>query len=247
MQPRVVIDVGPPCVRRFQRSDAVVVVDVIRSTTTALTALAKQRRCIPVGSLPAAYLAAQRLSEPLLVGELGGKMPPGFDLDNSPAALDGHAEPHRPVVLLSSSGTRLFAEVTASPAGSVYAACFRNRRATADWLAAHHARVVVMGALSRDELREEDQMCCAQLAERLLLAGFAVEDETTHALIERWSGAPPDAFLQSRSVAFLRETGQLDDLAFILQHFDDLDTVALWRGGELTALSQAAAFTRRAG
>ncbi|MGH2874174.1 MAG: 2-phosphosulfolactate phosphatase, partial [Solirubrobacteraceae bacterium] len=92
---------------------AVVGIDVIRATTTAVTAVAAGRRCFPVATLEQAVPLAARLDNPLLVGELGGNMPYGFHLQNSPTEMDRRAELDRPVILLSSSGTPLLTEAAA--------------------------------------------------------------------------------------------------------------------------------------
>ena len=232
MDRRVLIDAGPPCTRRFGPEDAVVVVDVIRAMTTAVTTAAMGGRCLPVASRDAAHALAGALCRPLLVGEIGGDCPDDFDLSNSPAAIARRTDlEERPVVLLSSSGTPLLEAVAG--AGAVYPACLRNRRAVAQHLAARHARVAVLGAATRGQFRDEDQLCCAFIAGWLAEAGFAVEDEQTAALIARWSGAPPEAFLGSESVSYLRRTGQLDDLDFILRHVDDLDAVFCLHAGEI--------------
>ena len=83
----VVIDCFPDSVRRYREGYAIVAIDVIRATTTAVTAVAMGRRCFPVPSIEHALPIAARLDQPLLVGELGGNMPYGFDLTNSPAEL----------------------------------------------------------------------------------------------------------------------------------------------------------------
>ena len=86
---------------------ALVAVDVIRATTTAVTAIAMGRECHLAPTLHAAFDKASRLSNALLAGEIGGDMPPGFDLSNSPAELAVRSDVSRPLVLLSSTGTRL--------------------------------------------------------------------------------------------------------------------------------------------
>ena len=50
----------------------------------------------------------------------------------------------------------------------MYVACLRNYSALIAYLAAHHPMVAVIGAGSRGEFREEDQLCCAWIAEGLL-------------------------------------------------------------------------------
>jgi 2-phosphosulfolactate phosphatase len=235
MQRQVVIDVGPPVTRRFGADEAVAVVDVIRATTTAVTVAALGGRCLPVPSLKAAHARASALQRPLLVGEIDGKCPDDFDLQNSPAKIARRSDlGERPVLLLSSSGTPLLEAVKG--AGAVFPVCLRNWRATARHLTARYRRVTVMGAASRGQLREEDQLCCAYIAGWLADAGFAIADDETRDLVTRWSAASPEAFLDSESVRYLQRTGQLDDLDFILRHVDDLQAVFRLHAGEIKPL-----------
>jgi len=123
---------------------ATVCIDVFRATTTAVTAVVAGRRCFPAGSLEQAVPLAAALHQPLLVGELGGNMPYGFDLQNSPAAVAGRPDVWRPAILLSTSGTPLL--IAAARTGRAYAACLRNWTAAADAAAAASPRVEVVGA-----------------------------------------------------------------------------------------------------
>src|SRR5215217_7039290 len=107
MERKVVIDCFPESLVRYRNGYAIVGVDVIRATTTAVTGVALNRRCFPTPSLEAAFALATRLNDPLLVGELGGNMPYGFDLTNSPAAMALQPDISRPMVLLSTSGTKV--------------------------------------------------------------------------------------------------------------------------------------------
>jgi 2-phosphosulfolactate phosphatase len=217
---------------------ALVAIDVIRATTTAITAISTGRRCFFSPTIEAAFDTASRLPSPLLAGEVGGDTPAGFEMTNSPAQLSARMDIGRPLVLLSSSGTRLMHQISYSE--SAYIACFRNYSATADYLAQNHHAVVLIGAGTRGEFREEDQMCCAWIANRLMDSGFVSEDEATRQLIERWRGTSQNAFLMSRSVDYLRKTGQLRDLKFILSHFDDIDTVYKLTADEIRSIAVAA-------
>lgn len=231
MERSVVIDCFPESVRAYGDGWAVVAVDVIRATTTAVTAAALGRRVFPVGSIEAAVPLAARLPEPLLVGELGGNMPYGFDVTNSPAALAERTDVERPMILLSTSGTRVIE--AAAPADAVYVGCLRNHSAQAAHLAAQHERVAIVGAGTRGEFREEDQLGCAWIAQGLLGAGFAPQNEWTSSLVGRWRDAPVDAICTSKSVAYLRDTEQTGDLDFVLGHVDDVDAVFAVVDGEL--------------
>jgi 2-phosphosulfolactate phosphatase len=217
---------------------ALVAVDVIRATTTATTAVSTGRKCHLAPTLQAALETASRLPKALLAGELGGDMPAGFDLTNSPAELAGHPDISRPLVLLSSTGTRLMYEIRHRQ--SAYLACFRNYTATIEHLARSHNNVLLIGAGTRGEFREEDQMCCAWIAQGLIESGFVAQDEMTSRLVERWRGASQDAFMMSRSVDYLRRTHQLRDLDFILSHFDDIDMTCKVRANTVSCLAEAA-------
>src|SRR5215831_1412696 len=152
MKKTVVINCFPESARLYRHGYAVVAIDVIRATTTAVTVAARGWRCYPVPSLEAARALAGRLEHPLLVGDIHGVQPDGFDLNNSPAELTLHQDHSRPVVLLSSSGTKLIHEAAGCEA--VYLACFRNHSVLAGYQTQRHTRVAVIGAGSKGEFRE---------------------------------------------------------------------------------------------
>lgn len=231
MRKTVVIDCFPESMATYRNGYALVAVDVIRATTTAVTGVALGRRCFPVPSIEAAVPLAARLTDPLLVGELGGSMPYGFDLNNSPTDLEARSDIHRPMILLSTAGTRLICG--AGEGQAMYVACLRNFCAQIEYLAAHHSTVAVIGAGSRGEFREEDQLCCAWIAAGLLDAGYEPQNESTLAIIERWRSMPVNAIINGASAEYLRRSGQSRDLEFILTHIDDLDEVYLFEKDQL--------------
>lgn len=235
MPRKVVIDCFPESARKYEDRYAIVAVDVIRATTTAVTAVAKERRCFPVPSIEAALPVAARLHHPLLVGELGGNMPYGFDLTNSPAHIDARWDIERPMILLSSSGTQLIHEARKGQAA--YVACLRNYEALASHLARSYDRVAVIGAGTRNEFREEDQLCCSWVAELLMQDGFVPKNQRTLELVKAWKGRAPSSFLRSKSVEYLEKTNQHDDVEFILSHINDLDGVFKMFAGELLSVS----------
>jgi 2-phosphosulfolactate phosphatase len=226
----VVIDCFPESVARWSEY-AVVAIDVVRATTTAITAVALGRQCFPVAGKDQAFKLASRLHNALLVGELRGEMPFGFDITNSPAALAARNDLDRPAILLSSSGTRLCC--AASQCKFAFLACLRNYTAIARHLAYNFPKVALIGAGTHNEFREEDQMCCAWLAEALMRCGYRAQQEATLDVVNRWRGARVDTWTGGKSAAFLRDSGQLDDLEFILRHIDDLDAVFPLRNGEV--------------
>jgi 2-phosphosulfolactate phosphatase len=234
VQKSVVIDYLPECVGRYRPDWAIVAVDVIRATTTAITAAAAGRRCIPAPTIEAALALAPEYEHPLLAGESGGKMPAEFELDNSPSQVAGRTDTHRPLILVSSSGTRVIHE--AAGCAAIYLACYRSYSTLAKHLSQRHERVAVVGAGSLGEFREEDQICCAWIAAGLIAEGYLPGNAETSALVRHWRYAPPEACLGSRSVDFLKRTGRDHDLDFILSHVDDLPSVFAVQDGEVRML-----------
>jgi len=231
MDPSVVIDYLPACAQHYHEDYAIVVVDVIRATTTATTAISLGREVYPASTTDSAFILAGRLTDPLFVGELGGNVPYGFDLTNSHvqvAALTQipsgfFTEDHRPIILVTSSGTRLL--LNAVGAEAVYVSCLRNLSAVTDYLAGRYSHIAVLGAGTRGEFRREDQIGCAWLAEKLVQKGYRPETPRTRNLIDRWHGADLNIVREGRSAEYLKRSGQVHDLEFVLHHIDDLDVV----------------------
>jgi 2-phosphosulfolactate phosphatase len=217
---------------QYGPSHAAVVIDVIRATTTAITSVASGRRCFVARNVDDARALAETLVDPILAGEVGGETPEDFELRNSPALVAELPDVQRPLVLLSTSGTPL---MTAFAPNTTYIASLQNYTAQSRHLVSNHPQVAVVGAGSRGTFRDEDALCCAWVARALVDSGYRPIGET-EALVERWRDASAEDILASASVEYLRRSGQLDDLEFILDHIDDLDTVFAVEGQEIVAV-----------
>lgn len=231
MKPLVAVDWSPESPLRFRDPGwTVVVVDVIRASTTAVTAVSAGHRCFPAASLEHARDLAARLPDPVLAGEIEGKVPPGFDMQNSPAAVAELRGRPRDIVLLSTSGTRMM--TNAAQCESAYVACLRNLRAQVSRLIDEGRNVAVLGAGSGGTFRPEDRVCCALIAQGLVEAGH-LPYRDTGAFLDRHAGVAPDDFSESDSVAYLRRTDQMADLRFIVSHVDDVDAVFAVEGRQV--------------
>jgi 2-phosphosulfolactate phosphatase len=138
----------------------------------------------------------------------------------------------RPVILLSSSGSRLLLKASRY-CEAVYVACLRNAASLAVYLAANYERVAIIGAGSRLEFREEDQLCCAWIARDLLESGFEPLNSRTREVIRNWKDAGLQDILGGKSVNYLRSSGQWRDLEYILSHVNDLQDIYTLRYGEV--------------
>ena len=89
-------------------------------------------------------------------------------------------------------------------------------------------------------------MCCAWIVRALMKAGYAPEDDRTVEMVERWRDAPPDACINGRSAGYLRRSGQIKDLEFILSHINDLDAAYLFKNDEVIEVTYESAPIERA-
>lgn len=150
----------------------VVVIDVLRASSTIVTALAAGADGVaPEADLDAAAARA-RAGGALLGGEREGLPPPGFDLGNSPADYDAAACAGRPVVLCTTNGTRAVQAVRG--AARVMAGALLNAEATAAALACSGARdVLLVCAGSRGRVSAEDTAAAGCIAGSLALQAAA--------------------------------------------------------------------------
>jgi 2-phosphosulfolactate phosphatase len=244
---KFIIDCFAENATKYSSDHAVVVVDVIRATTTATTAVSIGRALYPAKGTDEAIVLGKTLRDPLYVGELGGHVPYGFDLTNSPVVVMSLATipsgfftaPHRPLVLVSSSG--MPALMNASDSEAAYVACLRNYRAVANYIATRHTNIAIVGAGTRGEFRREDQIGCSWVAEVLVNDhGFEPENEKSRDLVKRWSGVDLDCIREGNSANYLRRSGQAHDLEFVLHHIDDLTVVPHLKDGKLHDVQESA-------
>src|SRR4051794_16632438 len=175
-------------------------------------------------------------------------MPYGFDLQNSPTAVAELGLGDEPVVLLSTSGTGMLLAAAArhseppngSPDGThppTFVACLRNWAAQAQALGAMRPEhVVLLAAESRGEFREEDKLCCGWIGAALLDTGYRA-DAASRGLVDAWRTAPVDRIAEGKSATYLRDSGQVEDLDFILGRVADLGATFEMRGDEVVTRS----------
>ena len=89
------------------RGDIVVVVDVLRASTTIVNIFANGGiRVYPVETVPKARIMKEKNSNILLCGERGGLKPSGFDLGNSPLEYTPEVVDGRWIVMTTTDGTK---------------------------------------------------------------------------------------------------------------------------------------------
>lgn len=177
-----------------------VVIDVVRATSTVVTALAHGARDIyPTVSTEEAIKLASSLGrdDTLLCGERNGLKVEGFDLGNSPLEFVSETVEGKRLVMSTTNGSRAF--IAASGADRVLSAAFLNLTAVVEALAAEE-RVAVVCAGKEDLFSLDDGVCAGHLLRELReRTGEPLEtnDAATALLRLAEDFAPSESFLRT--------------------------------------------------
>jgi 2-phosphosulfolactate phosphatase len=149
---------------------AVVIIDVFRAFTTAAVALARGAdKIIVVGDVEEAMALRSAGAGQICMGEVGGIMPPGFDLGNSPFEASRADLAGKTIIQRTSAGTQGI--VAAKQAAQLYAGSLLTAAATARAVRKHSPQQVTLVAMGLDGRKrtDEDELCAIHL--RNLLQG----------------------------------------------------------------------------
>jgi len=146
----------------------VVVIDVVRATTTIIEALANGARAIfPMESTEDAVRLASSLGreDSLLCGERKGEKIEGFDLGNSPAEFTPEVVEDKKLVMSTTNGTRALS--VAQEGARVLPCALTNLAAVAAELASTEL-IAVVCAGQEDGFALDDALCAGHLIQRIV-------------------------------------------------------------------------------
>ena len=155
----------PYQVENIQDATAVVI-DVLRASTTIITALENGAAgVVPVREVDEAFEAAKKTPDALIAGERNALKVEGFDLGNSPFEFDRETVEDRMIVMTTTNGTQ--AAAAGKDAARLIVAGFVNADAVVRDLNAWGGHVAILCAGTRGRYTIEDAMCAGLLADRL--------------------------------------------------------------------------------
>lgn len=162
----------------------VIIVDLLRASTTICTALAAGAECVmPFAEIDETLAAAKAFGREnvLLGGERHGKLIPGFDLGNSPAEYTPERVAGRRIMFTTTNGARALHH--AWNASRVFVGALANRSAVAR-AACHAASISVLCAGTDGEVALEDIIAGGTIVERIVAMsdGWRLNDEAQAAL-----------------------------------------------------------------
>jgi 2-phosphosulfolactate phosphatase len=136
----------------------VVIIDVLRATSTIATALHNGAKCvIPVDSV-AKCIELGRQIDGITAGERDGKIAEGLQHGNSPFEYPTDFIGGRTLVLTTTNGTKLLHMALDRGAGQIITGSFPNLSAVCDYLLDQQLPVVLACAAWKDKINIEDML-----------------------------------------------------------------------------------------
>ncbi|HET6230143.1 MAG TPA: 2-phosphosulfolactate phosphatase [Longimicrobiaceae bacterium] len=226
----------------------VVVLDVLRASSTIVEALASGARALyPVGSIEEAIRIANTLGRDgvLLCGERKCLPIEGFDLGNSPGDFTAEKVGGKTLVMSTTNGTA--AMTAAAGAARVLIASWLNLSAVVDELARSGAEPLLLCSGRDRQFALEDAVCAGEIARRLADATPDTEWQTNDgalaamALARAWED-PAEVFAASAAGQAIVAAALAEDLPFCAQ-VDRHDLVPVLHDRQVTLSAPGAALS----
>jgi len=160
--------VAKDAVKAVERGDVIIVIDVLRCTSTIITALANGADgIIPVKTVREALAIHREHPEFLLAGEREGVRPKGFSLGNSPLEFFPTKVSGKQIILTTTNGTKALTE--AKGGRWVLVGAFLNVEAITDAAfriaEGENSGISLVLSGKRDQFSLEDYLCAGAIVE----------------------------------------------------------------------------------
>lgn len=176
---------------RIIKTDSIIVmVDILRASTTICTALANGVSGIkPVATFENAK--SEKANGYLVAAESNGIKPDFADFGNSALEFINQNFDHERIVYCTTNGTK--AIIAAEKEGMLAIGAFSNLTALTDWLLIQNKNVVILCSGWKNMFNLEDTVFAGALSENLINSGKYITDcDATHASIDLWKFSKPN-------------------------------------------------------
>lgn len=224
-----------------KRGDVIIVVDVLRCSSTIISLLDKGVEAIFIAeSLRGARELRKKLGDAILAGERGGLKPKGFDFGNSPLEFPRERVKGGKVVLTTTSGTKAIS----SSRGSkwVFVGAFLNAgfvsKAALKKAEEEGAGISIIASGRKGEFSLEDFLCCGLIASELSSRGEVRLDDAAKAALLAWREARANLSEVIKSgdhAKRLMELGFKNDVEFCVS-VNSMGIVPYYRDGAVRKL-----------
>jgi 2-phosphosulfolactate phosphatase len=200
-QPSLHTSLSPSLLHLFDASNSIVVIiDVLRATSTIATALYNgARSIIPVDSVSRCMEIGRQI-EGVTAGERDGKIAEGLEYGNSPFEYPREFIEGKTLVLTTTNGTRLLHMALEKGAKEIITGSFPNLTAVCDHLIETNQNVILGCAAWKDRINMEDTLFAGAVISRVK-EHFSVNCDSSHIAETMYEKGRKDLF------SFLKKTG----------------------------------------
>jgi 2-phosphosulfolactate phosphatase len=174
-------------------SSIVVIIDVLRATSTIATALHNGAKCIiPVDSVAECIRIGKQI-DGITAGERDGKVAEGLVHGNSPFEYPREFIEGKTLVLTTTNGTKLLHMALEKNATGIITGSFPNLSAVCDYLLQKQQNVILGCAAWKDKVNIEDSLFAGAVISRIK-DSFSINCDSSHMAATIYSAAKTDLY-----------------------------------------------------
>ena len=236
-QPTLTTSLSPSLLHLYDvKSSIVVIIDILRATTTIANALHNgAKSIIPVDSVAECIKLGKQL-DVVTAGERDGKIAEGLKYGNTPLQYTPAFIKGKTLVLTTTNGTRLLHMALAAGAQGIITGSFSNLSAVCDYLIGQNKNVILACAAWKDRINIEDTLFAGTVVSRIK-NNFYQNCDATQIAETLYTQAKDDlfAFMKDRNASHfqrLMRFGLEEDIRFCLT-IDNANSLVLYEAGRL--------------
>lgn len=230
---------SPSLLNLYDISDSIVVIiDVLRATSTIATALYNgAREIIPVDSVAECIKLGKQM-EVITAGERDGQIAEGLQYGNTPFQYTTEFIKGKTLVLTTTNGTRLLHMALAANAKGIITGSFCNISAVCDYLSAQNKDVVLACAAWKNRVNIEDSLFAGAVIKRIKnnFSGLCDASQIAETLFEQADGNLFE-FMKAKNASHyhrLMGFGLEEDIRYCLTE-DNANVLSIYSNGRLIA------------
>ena len=216
----------------------VVIIDVLRATSTIATALHNGAKCIiPVDSVAECIRLGKQIDS-ITAGERDGKIAEGLEYGNSPFEYPAEFISGKTLVLTTTNGTRLLHMALDKNAKAIITGSFPNLSAVCDFLTAQNQNVILSCAAWKNRVNIEDTLFAGAVIDRIG-KNFSINCDSSQMATTMYNEARTDMFefMKSKNASHYQRLsgyGLEKDIRYCLTA-DVANTTVVYEEGKLIA------------
>jgi 2-phosphosulfolactate phosphatase len=239
-KPTLYTCLSPSLLRLYDVTGSIVVIiDVLRATSTIATAFSNGAKSIIPVETVAECIRLGKQMDAITAGERDGQIAEGLSYGNTPFQYTPEFIKDKTLVLTTTNGTRLLHMALADGAKSIITGSFPNLSAVCNYLLGQKQNVVLACAAWKDKINIEDTLFAGAVIGRIK-DGFSINCDSSQMAHSLYNEAKSDLFefMKNKNASHyhrLMGFGCEKDIRYCLSE-DGAPVLPIYREGELINL-----------